>query len=59
MKIETSAPKVAEQQSHDEQLWNALQSTHLRLADQVEFSQQIQRGQVWVVVHPRNSPTVE
>lgn len=35
----------------DQQLWRALQDTRLRLADQVEFSQQIQRGQLWVVVH--------
>jgi len=35
----------------DENLWQALQTSHLRLASQVTFSQQIHRGQVWVVIH--------
>jgi putative peptide zinc metalloprotease protein len=37
--------------ARDDELWLALQNTRLRLASQVEFSEQIQRGQAWVVIH--------
>lgn len=51
MKAKASTPIAVDQPSRDEQLWCALQDTHLRLADHVEFGEQIQRGQVWVVIH--------
>ena len=49
--MKARASVAAESLTRDQQLWRALQGSHLRLADQVEFSEQIQRGQLWVVVH--------
>ena len=51
MKSKNVATDSAGQPSRDERLWRALQDTHLRVAEQVEFSQQIQRGRVWVVIY--------
>jgi putative peptide zinc metalloprotease protein len=34
----------------DEKLWQALQTSHLRLASHVEFSEQLHRGQLWVII---------
>lgn len=44
-------PLKLAQHSQDEKLWQALQTSRLRLASHVEFSQQLHRGQVWVVIH--------
>lgn len=43
--------QIAQNNPLDEKLWQALQVSRLRLASHVEFSQQVHRGQVWVVIH--------
>lgn len=51
MKSKSETPQAVGQANRDEHLWRALQETRLSVADQVEFSQQIQRGHVWVVIY--------